>query len=85
MTKLIIKSIIYGFIVGTAFFAIAPFGLGVYFIEFLKPVLIPGVLLTQLILGNTVGSITLILALFLNGLIYTVLFLSFALTRKYVF
>lgn len=81
MTSLIIRALIYGFILGSLFFAIAPLGLGIYLIELLKPVLVPGVLLAQLILGNTAGSKPIILALFLNGIIYSIPFLAFSLTR----
>lgn len=72
MIKLIGKSAIFGFVLGALLFGIAPLGLGIYFIEYLKPVLVPGVLLTQSILGTTDGSSSFALALFLNGAIYTI-------------
>lgn len=84
MAKLIIRSMIFGFILGTVFFVISPLGLGIYFIEYLRPILIPGVLLTQLILGNVIGPIPLLLAFFFNGVIYSILFLGFFATRIYV-
>ena len=74
MKSIIPKSLICGFIAGTVLFGIAPLGLGIYFIEIIKPVLVPGVLLTQLVLGNTIGSTALFLALLLNGMIYSILF-----------
>lgn len=82
MAKLIIRSLVYGFIIGSILFAIAPLGLGIYFIELLKPLLVPGVLLTQFILGNTVGSKPILLALFLNGMIYSIPFLAFSLIQR---
>lgn len=84
MTKLIRRSLIYGFIAGTVFFAIAPLGLGIAVIEFLRPILIPGVSLFQLFRQNLTGIGTLILGLILNGIIYSLLFLSFSLAREYV-
>lgn len=84
MIRIILKSILCGFALGAILFAIAPLGLGIYFIEVLKPVLVPGILLTQLILGNSVGIITLIFALVMNGAIFTIPFLVFFLTRANV-
>ena len=81
IVKLIVKNTVYGFILGTILFGIAPLGLGISFIEYLKPVLVPGVFLTQLILGNTVGPMQLLLALFLNGIIFSIPFLVFSLSR----
>lgn len=82
MAKLIIRSMIFGLILGTLFFVISPLGLGSYFIEYLRPILIPGVLLTQIFL-NVIGIIPLLLALFLNGMIYSILFFGFFATRIY--
>ncbi len=84
MTKLIIKSLVFGFMMGTLFFGIAPLGLGIAFVEFLRPILIPGVNLFQLFWQSTSGSVSLTLGLFLNGMIYTMLFLSFSLIRKHL-
>jgi hypothetical protein len=70
MVKLILKSIISGFILGTVLFVVAPLGLAIYFIEYLKPVLIPGVSLAQFILGNTDSITPMIFAFIFNGLIY---------------
>ena len=84
MLKLVIKSTIIGFIIGSVFMVVAPLGLGISFIEYLKPVLIPGVSLMQLVGQTTVDSPFLMLGLFLNGLIYTVVALCFLLTRKYL-
>lgn len=84
MIRIILKSILCGFSLGAILFAIAPLGLGIYFIEVLKPVLVPGILLTQLILGNSVGIIPLIFALVMNGAIFTIPFFVFFLTRANV-
>jgi len=84
MTKLIIKSLVFGFVIGAIFFGIAPLGLGIAFVEFLRPILIPGIVLFQPFWQSTTGSMRLILGLFLNGIIYTILFLSFSLIRKHV-
>ena len=84
MTTLIIKSLVFGFVTGTLFFGIAPLGLGIAFVEFLRPILIPGVNLFQPFWQSTSGSMSLALGLFLNGIIYAMLFLSFSLIRKHV-
>ena len=82
MAKKLTKSLIYGFILGCILFAIAPLGLGIYFIEQLKPVLVPGLPLAQLILGHTSGSKAILLALAINGIIYSIPFLAYSLTRS---
>jgi hypothetical protein len=84
MVKLILKSIISGFVLGTVLFVVAPLGLAIYFIEYLKPVLIPGVSLAQFFLGNTDSITPMILAFIFNGLIYSIPFLGFSLIRAYV-
>jgi len=82
MTKVIIKSLVLGFIIGTVFLGIAPLGLGVAFVEFLRPILIPGIDLFRSFYQS--GSLPWIFGFILNGLIYTILFLSFSLLKKYV-
>ncbi len=84
MTKVIIKSLVLGFIIGTVFFGLAPFGLGIAFVEFLKPILIPGIDLFRLFWQNTPGSSPLVPGLILNGIIYTLLFFTILLIRKHV-
>lgn len=84
MTKLVRKSLVYGFIAGTVFFVIAPLGLAIAMIEFLRPILIPGVALFQLFWQNLTGAVGLILGLILNGVVYSLLFMSFSLVAKYV-
>lgn len=84
MTKLIIKSLVFGFVIGTIFMGIAPLGLGIAFVEFLRPLLIPGINLLQSFWQSPGGSPALLLGLFLNGIIYAMLFLSFSLSRKQV-
>lgn len=81
MTSVYLKSGILGFALGATLFAIAPLGLGIYFIELLKPVLAPGLILTQIVLGNSVGASSLALAVVLNGIIFTLPFLSYFLIR----
>ena len=82
MSKLAIKSTVIGFILGTVFFVIAPLGLGITFIESLKPVLVPGVAAIQLLGVNTDGALLMISALFLNGLIYTLVVFSVLAARS---
>jgi len=81
MIRLYIKSAICGFVLGSVLFAIAPLGLGIYIIEVLKPVLVPGLLVTQLLLGHSVGPAAIVLALTLNGLLFTLPFLAYFLTQ----
>ena len=82
MIKIYIKSTICGFLLGSLLFVIAPLGLGIYFIEVLRPVLVPGLLLTQLLLGTSVEPATIIIALTLNGILFTLPFLLYFLTQK---
>jgi len=84
MTKVIIKSLVLGFIIGTVFFGLAPFGLGIAFVEFLKPILILGIDLFRLFWQNTPGFSPLVPGLILNGIIYTILFFTILLIRKHV-
>ncbi len=86
MTKVIIKSLVLGFIIGTVFLGIAPLGLGIAFVEFLRPILIPGIDLFRSFYQSGSGSLPWIFGFgfILNGLIYTILFLSISLLKKYV-
>jgi len=52
MAKLILKSLVYGFIFGILFFFLAPLGLQIRFIEQIKPILIPGLYLLRNITEN---------------------------------
>ncbi|PCI76236.1 MAG: hypothetical protein COB20_11105 [SAR86 cluster bacterium] len=81
MNSIILRSSVCGFTLGAILFAIAPLGLGISFIEVLKPFLVPGVLITQLILGNNAGSIPIMLALLMNGVIFTLPFIGYFLIR----
>lgn len=82
MRKLIIKSAVIGCAIGTAFFVIAPLGLGLPIIESLKPVLTPGVTFMHLLGQSTLDSASIIISLFLNGLIYSILVLGLFLLRN---
>ena len=82
MTKVIIKSLALGFIIDTVFLGIAPLGLGIAFVEFLRPILMPGIDLFRSFYQS--GSLPWIFGFILNGLIYTILFLSISLLKKYV-
>ena len=84
MTKVIIRSSVFGFIIGTVFLAIAPLGLGIAFVEFLRPILIPGIDLFRSLYPRGTGALPWIFGLILNGLIYTALFLSIVVIRKHV-
>ncbi len=86
MTKVIIKSLVLGFIIGTVFLGIAPLGLGIAFVEFLRPILVPGIDLFRSLYQSGSGSLPWIFGFgfILNGLIYTILFLSISLLKKYV-
>ena len=84
MTKVIIKSLVLGFIIGTVFLGIAPLGLGIAFVEFLRPILIPGIDLFRSFYQSGSGSLPWIFGFILNGLIYTALFLSILVIQKHV-
>jgi len=81
MNRVFLKSIICGFVVSLIFFTIAPLGLGILFIEILKPVLVPGIYVTQYILGNSVGILPVTLSLILNWVIITIPFAVFFIIR----
>ena len=82
MNRIYLKSIAFGFVLGTILFSIAPLGLGIPIIEILKPVLAPGALITRLFLRNSVGTIPITIALMINGVLFTIPFLTYFLTRK---
>ncbi|MCF7980778.1 MAG: hypothetical protein K9K86_02265 [Pseudomonadales bacterium] len=82
MKRIILKSLICGFVVGTILFAIAPLGLGISLIEILKPVMVPGIVVTQLILGDSVGVLPIAIALLINGVIFTIPFAAFFYSSK---
>lgn len=79
-----IKSLVLGFMLGTVFFGIAPLGLGIAWVEFLRPILIPGIDLFRPLYPSGSGSLPWIFGFILNGLIYTALFLSIFAVRKHV-
>ncbi len=86
MIKLAIESLLFGFLVGIIFFAIAPLALGIAFVEFLRPILIPGIDLLKLFWpwqssGNIPAS-QWTLSIALNGFIYSILFFAILLARK---
>ena len=72
MTRLILRSLLIGFIIGTIFLGIAPMGLGSVFVARLRPVLVPGRYLFPRSLVNTLGSLWWVPLIILNGLVYTV-------------
>lgn len=82
MNRLMIKALVYGFTLGALLFAIAPLGLGLSLIEMLKPILVPGVYLARAIPGNTAGTGSILVALLLNGVVFTILFAVILLARK---
>ena len=79
-----IKSLVLGFIIGTVFFGIAPLGLGIALVEFLRPILIPGIDLFRPLYSSGGGLLPWIFGFILNGLIYTALFFSIFVVRKHV-
>lgn len=79
--RVYLKSAACGFALGSILFAIAPLGLGIYIIEFLKPLLVPGLLITQLLIGNSIGPTSIAIALMLNGFLFTIPFLVYFLTK----
>lgn len=83
MTKVTIKSLVLGFIIGTVFLGIAPLGLGIAFVEFLRPILVPGIDLFRSLSQSGSGSLPWIFGFILNGLIYTALFLSILVIQKH--
>ena len=82
MTRICLISIICGFVLGTVLLGIAPLGLGISFIEPLRPVLAPGALITQQILGSSGGIVSIAVALAINGAIFTLLFIAYFWARK---
>ena len=78
------KSLVLGFMLGTVFFGIAPLGLGIAWVEFLRPILIPGIDLFRPLYPSGSGSLPWIFAFILNGLIYTAFFFSIFVVRTHV-
>jgi len=82
MTKLIIKSVVFGFVISLVFLGVVYLNLVFAFAEFLRPILIPGFDLLRPLWKDTSGSYPWILGIILNVLIYAFLFLSISLIRK---
>jgi len=83
MKKMIMQSVTMGLILGTLFFALAPLGLGLSFVEIMKPVLAPGAYLVRFSGTSTAGIIPIALALLLNVLIYSLLVMGILVTRSH--
>jgi len=79
-----IRSLLLGFGTGTLFFLISPLGLGIAMVEFFKPVLAPGVSLVVLFSKGGGGPLLLPIGLILNGLTYSVFFLSLGLVNLHL-
>jgi len=77
-----IKNTAYGFLLGMVLFMIAPLGLGIPFIENLKPVLAPGIYLAQILIGDSAGPVQIGLAFILNGIIFALAFLGFSVAKS---
>ena len=84
MKRIYVRSILGGYLLGTIFFAVAPLGLGISLIELLKPVLAPGALVTRQVMGSSTGIIPILVALAINGAIFTLLFFFYFLKTKKV-
>ena len=84
MRKLVLKSLLFGSIVGVVFFVIAPLGLGIRFIEILKPILVPGIyLLKTFWKSNNISVVQWMFSIGLNILAYSLFFLVlFSLRRR---
>jgi len=83
MKKTTLQSFAIGLVLGTLFFALAPLGLGLSFIEVMKPVLAPSVYLVRFFGTSTAGAFPIVLALALNVLIYSLLVMGFLITRSH--
>ncbi len=82
--KLIFKSLVAGFALGTLFLLIAPLGLGIYFIEVMRPALTPGITILQLLGEISISPVYLIFSLLFNGLFYSILILIILLTHSFI-
>lgn len=82
MTKVSFKSFVSGFITGAVLLATAPLGLGIAFVEFLKPILAPAVGMLRTLSPNISAPFLWLFAFLLNGLVYALLFFSIVLIRK---
>lgn len=80
MKWVLINSLVCGFILGLFMFGLATLGLGSAFFEKLRPVLAPGLYAARLFVqgapGPSIGFI-----IFMNGLLFTVLFIPIFLSR----
>jgi hypothetical protein len=82
VSQLYIKSAIYGFVLGSILFAVAPLGLGIGIIETLQPVLVPGVMVMKLFVESDIGPATMVMAVVLNGLLFMIPFLLYFIARS---
>ena len=82
MNNIYLKSILYGTILGGLLFTIAPLGLGIPFIEVLKPFLAPGAMVAQIVVPNSAGMSAVLFALVVNAAIYSLLFIVYFSIRK---
>lgn len=83
LMTLIMKSLALGFIVGAVLLGVAPLGLAIAFVEFIKPILAPGIGILQLLSQNILGSSFWIFGLLLNGLVYALLIFGILFIRSY--
>ena len=70
-----LRPLLTGFGLGVMLYLFAIFGLVIAFIEFLRPLLIPGINLVRLLAGSTANTVLLlVVGIALNGAIYSLLF-----------
>lgn len=82
MKNIYLKSIFFGVSLGTTLLLIAPLGLGILLIEILRPILAPGAVIAQLILEDSGGGLLVLVALILNWIIFSFLFLGYFFIRR---
>jgi len=80
MIRVLIKSLLCGFLFGFFMFGLATLGLGILFFEIYRPIFAPGLYVARLLIPD--GSIISIpLVIYLNGLLFSPLLFMFFLSR----
>ena len=82
LSKLVIKSLIFGFITGTVLLVISFFMIVSTFVEFFIPILTPGATLVDLYSGNAPTYVIWISIFVLNVLVYSTLYFIISLIAK---
>lgn len=81
--RIYLRPLLIGFGAGVLLFAVSLLGLAVAMVEFLRPVLIPGINLVRVFTSNpTATTLPILAGIVLNGVIFALLFTGFFLISQ---